>query len=240
MSAFRKPPIIGIVGFGAFGQLMGRHLKDNFRIYAFDPARTDTADVRTIAYCDIVILAPPVDRLSEAIAWVRPHLRKGAIVLDVCSVKIKPTQLMLSALPDHVEIIGSHPLFGPQSAQGGIRGLKIVLCPLRGGASRKIAAFLRARFGLKVFVTTPEEHDRQMAMIQGLTHLIGKLLVQMGPLPTRMTTRSYEHLMQSVEMVRHDNPALFRAIEHDNPFAKDVRNRFLSLAERLKTSLDAS
>jgi len=238
MSIFQKP-ILGIVGFGAFGQLMAAHLQNHFRIHAFDPLRSDTTDVAAIADCSIVILAPPVDRLAEAIEWIWPHLQDGTLVLDVCSVKVRPARILLSSLPQHVEIVGTHPLFGPQSAKDGLTGLKIVLCPLRSASASRIGAFLRARFGLKVFFATPEEHDRQMAMTQSLTHLIGKLMVQMEPLPTRMTTLSYDFLMRSVDMVRHDKPALFRAIEHDNPFAKDVRRRFLALAEELKQALDA-
>lgn len=41
---------------------------------------------------------------------------------------------------------------------------------------------------------------------------------------------SFDRLMQAVEMVRHDSPAIFRAIERDNPFAAEVRERFFALA----------
>ncbi len=70
-------------------------------------------------------------------------------------------------------------------------------------------------------------------MVQGLTHLIAKVLVQMEPLPTSMTTRSYELLMQGVEMVRHDSPAVFDAIERINPFVPEVRRTFFKLAAAL-------
>lgn len=59
------------------------------------------------------------------------HMRVGEITLDVGSVKMEPAQAMLEGLPDHVEIVG-HSLFGPQSARGGISGLKIAICPVRG------------------------------------------------------------------------------------------------------------
>ena len=61
-------------------------------------------------------------------------------------------------------------------------------------------------------MTTPDEHDREAALVQGLTHLIAKVLVQMEPLPTRMTTGSFELLMQGVDMVRHDAPEVLRAM----------------------------
>ncbi|WP_204301532.1 hypothetical protein, partial [Stenotrophomonas maltophilia] len=81
------------------------------------------------------------------------------------------------------------------SARDGIAGLKIAVCPIRGGRGRRVAAFLRKVLRLDVIMTTPEAHDREAATVQGLTHLIAKVLVQMEPLPTRMTTRSFDLLM---------------------------------------------
>jgi hypothetical protein len=60
--------------------------------------------------------------------------------------------------------------------------------------------------------------------------LSAKVLVAMEPLPTRMTTRSFELLMEAVGLVRHDAPAVFQAIEELNPYAAGVRQRFFALA----------
>ncbi len=239
-------PSIGLMGFGAFGRLIARHLRPHCHLIAFDPALPAdaaaggiiAADPAEIAACDIVILAVPVASLSEAIATLRPHLRRGAIVVDVGSVKIGPAMTMLAELPDDVEIVGTHPLFGPQSGRDGIAGLKIAICPIRGRSAWRIAAFLRRMLGLKVIMTTPEAHDREAAMVQGLTHLIAKILVRMEPLPRRMTTASFDLLMRATEMVRHDSPAVFLAIEQANPHARPVRDRFFALAEEMRAHLD--
>jgi prephenate dehydrogenase len=86
-------------------------------------------------------------------------------------------------------------------------------------------------------MTTPDAHDREAAMVQGLTHLIAKVLVQMEPLPARMTTRSFDLLMQGVGMMRHDAPEVFQAIEQVNPYAREVRRRFFDLAANLDAEL---
>lgn len=72
-------------------------------------------------------------------------------------------------------------------------------------------------------------------MVQGLTHLIAKVLVEMEPLPRQMTTRSFELLMQGVEMVRYDAPEVFDAIERLNPHAQTVRRRFFDWRRRSTT-----
>ncbi|MBN8897767.1 MAG: prephenate dehydrogenase/arogenate dehydrogenase family protein, partial [Rhodospirillales bacterium] len=73
--------------------------------------------------------------------------------------------------------------------------------------------------------------------VQGLTHLIAKVLVSMEPLPTRMTTRSFELIMQAVDMVRYDAPEVFQAIERSNPYSAGVRQRFFALAAQLDAEL---
>ena len=238
---------IGIIGFGAFGQLIARYLSPYFRLYAYDPVAgldniagalsVTLTRMEDVARCDIVILAMPVARLEHVVEAIAPHLRPGSLVLDVGSVKVSPANIMLSGLPDNVDIIATHPLFGPQSARDGIAGLKIAICPVRGSQGGRIGAFLRKNLALDVIMTTPEEHDRDAAMVQGLTHLIAKVLVQMEPLPTRMTTRSFDLIMQAVGMVRHDAPEVFHAIERANDFAPQIRQRFFELAANVNEEL---
>jgi prephenate dehydrogenase len=241
---------LGIIGFGAFGRLIAQHLQSHFRLYAYDPAPPPAAYLGThdvtmttlaeVAACPIVVLAVPVSRLADTVAAIRSDLAPGSLVLDVGSVKVIPAEIMRQGLPDHVDIVATHPLFGPQSARDGIRGLKIAVCPIRGGRGPRVAAFLRRALALDVIVTTPEAHDREAATVQGLTHLIAKVLVQMEPLPTRMTTRSFDMLMEAVGMVRHDAPEVFQAIERTNPYSREVRRRFFDLASALDAELPDS
>ena len=232
----------GLIGFGAFGRLAALYLSRSMRLWVHDPSLPPghptgmdgviLASLTEAARCPVVILAVPVSGLEQTVAAIRPHLRPGSLVLDTGSVKVGPAEIMQRGLPPVVDIVATHPLFGPQSAAHGIRGLKVAVCPVRGMQAIRVAAFLR-NLGLRVIMTTPDEHDREAALVQGLTHLIAKVLVQMEPLPTRMTTRSFELLMQGVDMVRHDAPEVLRAIEQANPYAELVRRRFFDLAAQM-------
>lgn len=235
---------IGFIGFGAFARLAAKHLAPHFAIKAHDPHADEPQDgvaLTTLwetAACDAVVFATPVSALESAAIAAAPHLRPGALVLDVGSVKVAPAEILQRVLPPGVELIGTHPLFGPQSAKNGIEGLKIALCPLRSERTECVANFLRG-LGLEVIVCTPEEHDREAATVQGLTHLIAKILVQMEPLPEHLTTRSYELLIQAISLVRHDPPGVFEAIERTNPYAAEVRARFLAIANEFDDSFKA-
>ncbi|KPA21863.1 T-protein [Shimia sp. SK013] len=246
-SSTRRTQTLGLFGFGAFGKLVARELAAHFEITVCDPAYVGAVldDGRALpmreldetARCDVVVLAVPVARLAQLCERIAPHLRSGALVLDVGSVKISPMQIMADHLPETVHILGTHPLFGPQSAQTGIRNCKIALCPLRGSRTGVVTKFLRL-LGLEVILTTPEAHDRDAAMVQGLTHLIAKVLNDFGPLPDQMTTVSFDLLREAIGMVKDDPPTVLHAIETANPFSADVRDAFFKKADVLRSQFE--
>ncbi len=240
MTAIHKKPTLGIIGFGAFGRLMANHLSAHFTLRIRDTAANiislengdafPSATIPEIADCDYIILAVPVRQIGGVCGDLGPHLKPGAVVLDVGSVKLAPTDAMQAHLPPHVDIVGTHPLFGPQSAADGLKDMKIAICPVRGTSHRRIAAFLKAAFGLDVICTTADTHDREAATVQGLTHLIAKVLMEMGPLPTKLTTVSYDLLIEAVNMVKDDAPSVLDAIERANPYSIGVREAFFTHA----------
>jgi len=241
---------LGLMGVGAFGRLMLTHLMPHFDIRAYDPSPEAVAygkalgiamvSASEVAAAEIVVLGPPVQRMGEAVAMIKDHLAPGTLVLDVASVKFNIAKLLEKELPAHVDIVCTHPLFGPQSGKNGIAGLKMAVCPVRNEEkAQKVAAFLREAFALEVFVITPEEHDRELATVQGLSHMIAKVLLEMEPLPRNLTTKSYERLIECFDMLRYDSMELFLAIERDNPFSIDVRRSFFARADELRQFLEA-
>jgi prephenate dehydrogenase len=233
----RTPPRIGLIGLGAFGAFCRPHLERLGPVLGHDPARPDSTPLAEAAAQPVVILAVPVARLAEAARAIAPHLRPGALVIEVCSIKTHPLAVLRGILPAEVELLGTHPLFGPQSGRDGIAGLRMVLCPGTPGdrpsPRARLAARMLRRLGLAVVSMTPEEHDRQMAWVQGLTHLVARLVsgLEMPALPH--TTASFDHLLQATAMVSQDSEALFRTITEDNPFVAEVKAQLLEKATAL-------
>jgi prephenate dehydrogenase len=245
-----EKPNLAIVGAGAFGEFCIPHLRRFFRIRLCDPRRdldevskahdVDAVDLATAAKQDIVLLAVPLRHLRSVAKAIAPHLRPGSLVVDVCSVKVKPLAILEEELPPSVSIIGTHPLFGPQSGRNGIAGLRIAICPARGRKSRMVEQFLRRELNLDVMRVTAEEHDRQMAYVQGLTHLITRIVVTMDMPPLEHTTATFSHLNTMVGMVRHDSDELFRTIIADNPFTDNVMQSFVKATKDVLQSFNAS
>ncbi|MDE2028941.1 MAG: prephenate dehydrogenase/arogenate dehydrogenase family protein [Alphaproteobacteria bacterium] len=236
----------GLIGVGAFGALAARHLAPHFDLVLHDVADVSaqargigarTGDLRDAASCDIVMLAVPVQKLHEVLTGVAPLVTPGALVLDVCSVKIKPVAAMLEILPENVSVVGTHPLFGPQSGKNGIAGLNVAICEGRGGRGGETAHFCAGKLGLRAFEVTPEEHDREAAYVQGLTHMLGKIVGSLDLPDMRFPTRTYELMQQMVEMIRYDSDDLFRAIERENPFSSEAKQKFFAAARKLEEKL---
>ncbi len=238
-----KPrPSLALIGAGAFGMFCIPHLRRFFDIALYDTrpdleacaaaAGVRAATLEAASAADIVVLAVPLDALEAVARRIASHLRPGALVVDVCSLKMRPAQILAAALPAHVDIVGTHPLFGPQSGRDGIAGLRAVVCPVRGDRDRAVAALLR-RLGLRVMRTSAEAHDRQMAYVQGLTHLLARVVIDMDLPPLDQTTATFDHLARMVATVRDDSDALFRTIVRDNPFAAEMRQRLRASVLRL-------
>lgn len=234
-------PSFTIIGFGAFGKLLAQLLAPMGSIFIYDHRPKVSAEVAGTGFhlishpreirSRIVIMAVPLQELTDSLLEVGPHLGAGQVVMDVCSVKEEPARLMQELLPQDVEIIACHPMFGPASAANGIAGLQVVLCPLRGKTWRRIAAILRT-LQLTVSVMTAEEHDRHAALSQGLMHLIARAILPLGE-PPAVRTRSHDLLCEAIEMVAHDSTEVFETITRGNRYMAEVRSKLIRGLEGL-------
>ena len=226
---------LGIIGFGNFGKLLTRALKPFFNIWVYDSAEIQqqaseigvrASNLETVASKEIVILAVPVRVFESVLLQIKDKLHPRALVLDVSSVKVKPVELMKKHLPQNVELIGTHPLFGPESTKNGFVGLNITLCDIRSKRLPCLKDFLNKHFQLNIFEKTPQQHDKEMAYVQVLTHFVAKALQQIDiPTPSQ-STRAYENLFQMKEYLRYDSEALFMTLQQENPFGAEIRKEF--------------
>lgn len=232
----KKKKELGLIGLGSFGKFMIPHLRPYFNISAYN--RSDKSelakelnvpyvDLETAASKDVVILCVPVQFLEEVLLKVKDFIQPKAMVVDVSSVKVKPLQLLRKHLASDVEIIGTHPLFGPQSGKNGIEGLNFVLCPEKTRLTETLYRFFSQELKLNVLVRTPEVHDKQMAYVQALTHFVGRAVNEMDIPDVEQKTQAYQYLLNLKQMLGRDSMDLFYTIENENPYAKDVREHFM-------------
>jgi len=134
---------------------------------------------------DLVIVCVPVGSCGAVAKEIGPHLKPGAIVSDVGSVKGAVIRDMRPCLPDTVHFVPAHPVAGTEHSgpDAGFaelfEGRWCILTPPEGTdaeAVDKLAAFWR-RLGAKVEIMTPEHHDIVLAITSHVPHLIAYNIV---------------------------------------------------------------
>jgi prephenate dehydrogenase len=225
---------IGIIGFGNFGEFMARHLAHHFEVLVWTrrPMNDDIkatgarpATFDEVAQCDVIIPSVPARHLEDVLTRLGKKIKSGALVVDVASVKLVPVSLMERLLPKSVDLLATHPLFGPQSGAGGLKGLKMVTWPVRINNERYAAVqkFLVHKLGLVLIEMSPDEHDREMAYVQALTFYMGQALDRLNIPVSPLLTRTYQHLLDIRDIVSGDSLEVFDTIQLYNKHADKVR-----------------
>jgi prephenate dehydrogenase len=233
---------IGLLGFGQFGQFITPHLSSHALVLAHDPAdQTGRAQTPLVEVCaqELVLFAVPAQSFEAVCQQAAPLIPASTLIADVTSVKIRPLQILAHYFPTH-EILGTHPIFGPQSGRDGISGLPIVVTNLSWIPAHYEQAlqFLSQTLGLRVIEKTAEEHDLEMAHVQGLSHFIGRALAQLDIQAYDTSTASYKQLVQLKNLLKDDSWELFKTIQQENPYAAEVRKNFLSTLQSLEDALN--
>jgi cyclohexadieny/prephenate dehydrogenase len=147
--------------------------------------RVVETNAEAVKGADLVILCIPVGACGAVAAEIAPHLKPGAIVSDVGSVKAAIVKDMAPHLPASVHFVPAHPVAGTENSgpDSGFAELFInrwcILTPPEGtdtDAVEKLRAFWSA-IGAKVEIMTPEHHDLVLAITSHLPHLIAYTIV---------------------------------------------------------------
>ncbi len=138
-----------------------------------------------VAGADLVIVCVPVGACGEVAREIGPHLRSGATVSDVGSVKGAIVRAMGPHLPEGVHFVPAHPVAGTEHSgpDAGFAELFVgrwcILTPPEGtapAAVERLAAFWRA-LGANVESMPAAHHDLVLAITSHLPHLIAYTIV---------------------------------------------------------------
>ena len=159
--------LAGIIG--GTGQ-MGRFFAGVFEAAGWEVivsgTKTSLTNQDVAEMADLIMVSVPIRATVGVIREVAPILSEEQVFCDLTSLKVEPVRAMLSS---RAEVIGLHPMFGPGAAS--LRGQTIVATPARCGKEtlEGLLSVFRDQ-GAAITLSTPEDHDRMMAVIQGLTH----------------------------------------------------------------------
>jgi prephenate dehydrogenase len=195
-------PVLTVVGLGLIGGSLVRAVKARSLPYrvvgvarraetrraaldcgAVDAVRATAAEAAPEG--GIVVLALPVLRIPEALGEIAPHLPAGSVVTDVGSTKLALVREAARILPDEVAFVGGHPIAGTENSGFDASfpelfdGARCILTP---GENSPDDALSRVRalweaVGSRVEIMDPALHDRILAVISHLPHIVAYALV---------------------------------------------------------------
>ena len=175
---------IGIIGgTGSMGQWFNSFFREAGHRVLISGRQTTITTKNITETCDIVIISTPIDAAIHVCEEVGPLLSENQLLMDFCSLKERIVDKMAEST--RAAVIGTHPMFGPGTES--IKGRNVVICPVKN--SRWVdwlENFLSSK-GAEVTRMDPAVHDRNMAVVQGLTHLLticmGKTLQKLDMTP---------------------------------------------------------
>jgi prephenate dehydrogenase len=200
-------------------------------------------NISAASQAKVVIVAVPIEFTPLIIKEVAPHLQKGSLVMDVTSVKELPSEIMEKHTPEGVEVIPTHPMFGPRIRS--LEGQVIVLTPQKKGIwYPKVVEFLNSEQA-RILETTPELHDRMMSIVQGLTHfayiciasVIERMQVDVKE-SRKFASPIYSLMLDMIARIVAQNPYLCYSIQTQNRYIHEVHETFLETFLNLKSMID--
>ncbi len=196
---FNKVTIIGVGLLGAsFGLALKRYglsnticgygRKEENLKRALEKGIIDNYGLDAAKVCmdsDLILLSTPVGTFKEIINKTRASIKKGAIVIDVGSVKGNLVYEIESLMPQGVFYVGSHPITG--SERSGIDDARhelfnnalCIITPTEKTDKDSMERVIRLwkTFGMRVELMDPMRHDEVYGLISHLPHLMAYALV---------------------------------------------------------------
>ena len=196
---------IGIVGVGLIGGSLGLALKridSAVRILGIGPdvetlkiaqhmGAVDSYAVgpdKSLSYCDLVILATPVEEILASLQTLGDRLSSGTLITDVGSTKRSICEQAWNCLPGSVEFIGGHPVAGREvsGVENSLANLfehaPYVLCPRPGCATENLSRLQSVveQIGAQPFIMEPAEHDQAITWVSHLPQLLSTALANVS------------------------------------------------------------
>jgi len=175
---------------------------------------------------DIIMVSVPITSTPQMIKKIAPMMKRDAILFDITSLKTMVYNIlqdMCSKYP--INCISLHPMFGP-----GIKDMKnYVMIALEVGGTNNYNLLIKELFsiflleGLLIITTTPEEHDKTMALTLAVPHMVNILyltLLKQSGIPLNELTRftGTTFLLQKVfaESIIQREMEMFGEIQMEN------------------------
>ena len=197
--------------------------------------------VGSILKADYVVLCTPTRRTPEIIRLIAKEMKRGTYLIEISSEKSKVVS-SLSKMPTKINPICIHPMFGPGIKT--LKGQNIISVPIKD--AKKELTMAKTLFEGANFVTIDAvEHDKKIAVILGLTHLMNLVFANIiskdekTMLTEKMSGTTFRVQKTLAEGIMTESPELIETIIA-NPEIRRVAEELWKDIGRLLTAVQES
>ena len=197
------------------------------------------AGKRATGFEDVVIVSVPLAETAGICIATAKEMKRGALLVEISSLKSAVLKGLRGKLPDGIEFLSVHPLFGPLEAE--FAGQKFAVIKTKPG--KRGRAFLQGlrKLGAQVFFVSAEKHDKAMATVQVMHYLallaLAKAVYLLRP-ERRLFTQSYRETLSFLNEKKQKMGSASLAILLKHPDAATGKARLRRIAERI-SKMDA-
>ncbi|MBU2637898.1 MAG: prephenate dehydrogenase/arogenate dehydrogenase family protein [Nanoarchaeota archaeon] len=195
--------------------------------------------IESVKDADIVIVSVPIRETVKVIEEIAPYMKEDALLTDFTSVKIRPIEAMKKA---KCGILGGHPLF---DSSVGFESQNFILCSVKENEHSKWYREFLKSLKLNIIELSADEHDRQMAVIQGLTHIsnisLGYALKKLGydlNNAEKLSSPVYLLRLYTAGRILAQDEKLYSDIEMENPYSKETAKAYLEAVKEIEASVE--
>ena len=194
-----------------------------------------------ILKADYVVLCTPTRRTPEIIRLISKEMKRGTYLIEISSEKSKVVS-SLSKMPSKINPICIHPMFGPGTKT--IKNQNIISIPIKD--AKKELTVTKELFSGANFVTIDAiEHDKKIAVILGLTHLMNVVFANIISkdekmnLTEKMSGTTFRVQKTLSESIMTESPELIETII-TNPEIRRVAEELWKDIGKLLTAIQES
>jgi prephenate dehydrogenase len=185
---------------------------------------------------DRVLICVSISSFEETVKKIAASTHKGQAIMDICSIKEYPVQIMHQHLKGAL-VLGTHPVFGPGSS--GVAHKAYVLTPTSPEEEAYAKEFERwlKQEKANVFIMTPQKHDELMSIILGFAHFVGlaaceTLLEQPAFAESKkLAGTTYRMLFTLAEAVALETPDLYANVQTKLAGMDKIEGAFVANAQ---------
>jgi prephenate dehydrogenase len=185
---------------------------------------------------DVVVVSVPIEKTVTTCKRLLKKMKPRSLLIDVTSVKKGIVNNITVNVPETIEYLSLHPLFGPETQN--LKGENVLaINPKTGPLSKTILNFL-SRSGLKTSHVTIDEHDRKTAITQALHHFayasLATCMMKLMRKPDfqKYSTRSLKNTIELIQFFSNNLDTIME-IQKKNPYAADARRAFAQTVSEL-------